>query len=185
MSDSSKPGFFSTLPGLLTGMAGILTAGAAVAGLAVQQGWIGGGSDSVSSDTAAETGQRPEDSRAGDTGTSGSGGSSSSASRAAGSFEVSPGNVEFDPIGAKQATVKVRNTGDVALSVRPPRVTGEDADRFRATNRSCTGSLDPGRTCELEVAFDPKAGKYNAVLVVSATGAPSSAEVPLEASGLL
>ncbi|HEX2064117.1 MAG TPA: choice-of-anchor D domain-containing protein [Acidimicrobiales bacterium] len=183
MSDSSKPGFFSTLPGLLTGMAGILTAGTAVAGLAVQQGWVGGGSDSSKSDTPAETSQRPGSSGSG--GTSSSGGASSSGARAAGSFEVSPGSVEFDPVGAKQATVTVRNTGDVALSVKPPQVTGEDADRFRATNRSCTGSLDPGRRCELQVSFDPKAGKYNAVLVVSATGAPNSAEVPLEASALL
>lgn len=180
MSDSSKPGFFSTLPGLVTGLAGILTAGAAVAGLAVQQGWIGGGSGSSQSD--AETSLRP-----GSTTSDGtrSGGASSSAGRAAGSFEVRPGNVEFDPVGAKQATVTVRNTGEVPLSVRPPQVTGEDADRFRATNRSCTGSLDPGRSCELQVSFDPKAGKYNAVLVVSASGAPNSAEVPLEASALL
>ena len=181
MSDSSKRGFFSTLPGLLTGVAGVLSAGAAVAGLAVQQGWVGGGSDTSKSDTAAETGQRPGS--AGSDGTSG--GASSSASRAAGSFEVSPGNVEFDPIGAQEATVKVRNTGDVSLSVKPPTVTGEDADQFRATNRSCTGSLAPGRTCELEVTFEPKAGKYNAVLVVAANGAPNEAEVPLEGSALL
>ncbi len=181
MSDSRKPGFFSTLPGLLTGVAGVLSAGAAVAGLAVQQGWVGGGSDSSKSDTAAEA-QRPG-SAASDG--SSSSGSSSSAARAAGSFEVSPGNVEFDPIGAQQATVKVRNTGDVSLSVKPPTVTGEDADRFQASNRSCTGSLAPGRTCELEVSFEPKAGKYNAVLVVAASGAPNEAEVPLEGSALL
>ena len=38
-------GFWSSLPGVLTGLAGILTAGFGLVGLAVSQGWVGDGPD--------------------------------------------------------------------------------------------------------------------------------------------
>lgn len=152
----SRKSFFSSVPGVITGLAGLLSAVAAVGGLAVQQGWIGGSGSS-------------------DTGTS----------EEEGTFDVDPGSVVFQPVGSREAEVKVSNTGDVPIDVKSPTITGDDADRFDADDGSCSGSLDPGRSCQLEVTFKPATGRFEAVLVVSADGAPKSAEVPIRGSAVL
>lgn len=176
MSDSHRS-FFSSVPGVLTGTAGILSALAAVGGLALQQGWIGGSDGAKPSATAQ--GGRAADGGAGTSDESGS------TTRARGAFSVNPTSLAFQqPVGDTEANVKVSNTGAVALRLHDPMITGADADRFEATNGTCDGTLDPGRSCELNVSFTPKTGRFNATLVVSASGAQRSYEVPLRANAL-
>lgn len=160
--------FFRTIPGFLTGLAGVVSAGVGAVGLAVQQGWIGDG-DKPSTSTTVVGGQ---------------GGSGSRTGRE-GSFSVSPTSVSFQPVGSREAAVTVRNTGDVALDLEEPEVTGSDAAQFEADSGTCTGTLGPGRSCQLEVTFRPKTGRSEALLVVSARGAPKATEVSLQGAALL
>ena len=177
----SRKSFFSSMPGVITGVAGLLSAVAAVGGLAVQQGWIG---DSGSSDSGTvQTGRTNSGAGGGSTGGGGTG--DEATSEKAGSFEVDPSSVVFQPVGSRDAKVKVSNTGDVPIEVESPTLTGADADRFDADDGSCSGALDPGRSCQLEVTFKPATGRFEAVLVVSADGAPKSAEVPIRGSAVL
>ena len=173
MSDSPKS-FFRSVPGFLTGLAGVVSAGVAAAGLAAQQGWIGGdgGEDAPSVTTVAPA-------------QSGTGGPGSNSPARAGGFSVEPSSIVFQPVGVRDATVRVRNTGEVPLTVRSPRIEGDNPEQFEARNVSCTGSLEPGRSCELKVTFSPRTGRFQAILVVAATGAPKSTEVPLKASAVL
>ena len=174
----SGKSFFSSMPGVITGVAGLLSAVAAVGGLAVQQGWIG---DSGSSDSGTvQTGRTNRGAEGANTG-----GGGEATSEKTGTFDVDPSSVVFQPVGSRDAEVKVSNTGDVPIEVESPTITGADADRFDADDGSCSGSLDPGRSCQLEVTFKPATGSFEAVLVVSADGAPKSAEVPIRGSAVL
>ncbi len=170
----SRKSFFSSMPGLITGVAGLLSAVAAVGGLAVQQGWVG---DSGSSDSrTVQTGRA--DSGGGGAGDDGT-------SEKTGTFDVDPSSVVFQPVGSRDAKVKVSNTGDVPIEVESPTLTGADAERFDADDGNCSGALEPGRSCQLNVTFKPATGKFEALLVVSADGATRSAEVPIRGSAVL
>jgi hypothetical protein len=81
----------------------------------------------------------------------------------------------------------VRNTGDVPLTIKTPTVSGSGAQHFVAGDVNCTKEpLQPGRTCEVQVAFAPKsAGALSAVAVIAAAEAPRQTEVQLKGSNLL
>ncbi len=175
MGDSRKS-FFSSVPGLITGAAGVLSAVVAAVGLAVQQGWVGGDSDTAQSGASGQAGV-------------GGGRASGDGSRASGAvvprFSVEPTSVSFQPVGSREATVRVRNTGTVPLNLQSPTITGDDADRFSASEGSCDEPVDPGRSCELEVTFSPKTGNFAALLVVEADGGAKASEVPLKGNAVL
>ncbi len=171
MADSRR-GFFSSVPGLITGVAGLLSAAAAVGGLAVQQGWIG-------DDDSGST------SRTGSTSRPGATAGGTEATEEEGSFDVDPSSVTFQPVGSRRVSVKVTNTGDVPLEMEPPTVTGADAERFDADRGTCSGTLRPGRSCELEVTFEAATGRFEAVLVVEADGATRASEVPIRANAVV
>ncbi len=173
---ASRKSFFSSVPGVITGAAGVLSAVVGAAGLAVQQGWIGGDSETTGSGASGQAGAQ---------GSRGSGGGSGASVSAAPKFSVEPTSVSFQAVGSRQAKVKVRNTGTVPLTVESPTVTGDDADRFSASEGSCDEALDPGRSCELEVTFSPRTGTFTAVLVVEAEGGAKASEVPLKGSAVL
>ncbi len=170
MSDSRKS-FFSSVPGILTGTAGIVTAAVAAAGLAAQQGWIGGDSGDGTSGGPAGVGA----------GTAEQGDPTPGRP----TFSLSPTALEFEPVGDKEAGVKVSNTGEVSLRLNEPTITGADAGQFRASSGTCDEALGPGRSCELNVRFTAKPGRFEATLVVTARGAAKASEVPIVATGLL
>lgn len=154
----SRKSFFSTIPGFVTGLAGLVSAVVAAVGLAVQQGWIGGDGDSSAPATAGDGGAE---------------------------FSVEPTTVTFRPVGSSRAEVTVRNTGEVGLRLEEPTVTGDDAERFEVAQGTCDAPVDPGRSCQLEVTFDPATGDFTATLVVEAEDAPQAREVTLRGSGVL
>ena len=140
---------------------------------------MGGGSDGAGQGTANQPGA------AGRAGGSGRSGDSGVDAAVVPTFSVEPDSLSFQPVGSREAKVKVRNTGRVELELEAPTVTGEDADRFKASEGNCTGTVDPGRSCELEVRFDPnKPGSFSALLVVDAAGGATAAEVPLKGSSV-
>lgn len=160
---AEKGSFWSSLPGVLTGIAGLATAVVALVSLAVSQGWIGedggDGADPAGGDDAPIR------------------------------LEVEPSAIEFQPVPtAREQTVTVTNDGTGPIQVDEPEITGADADRFEVDGGDCTSdSLPAGRSCEVVVAFDPPStpGSSSAMLVVSANDGARSVEVPIEATAFL
>jgi hypothetical protein len=184
VSDPNKS-FFSGLHGAVTGFAAFVTSIVAVVGLALNQGWIGGGSGHAKSGAAATATTLP-----GDTTTSVSTlpgtGSSSASSDSVPSFAVNPSTVVFPPIGSRDLLVSVKNTGLVSMFVLTPTISGPDKARFVATDVDCTtGSVDPGRSCNVKVTFLAATGNFNASVVVNVVGALQAVEVPIRASAIL
>ncbi|MBW3573967.1 MAG: choice-of-anchor D domain-containing protein [Actinobacteria bacterium] len=159
--------FWSSIPGVLTGLAGVLTAVVTLVTLAFSQGWIGEGP--------------ADDAASGQAG--GDGGSASVPD-----LGVDPESLRFRPtvLGAVSEEVAVSNEGDQPFTVDPVAVTGEDAERFDVDDGECAGeSLRSGRSCTLRITFDPSGiGEARATLVVSVNGGQRSAEVALDATGL-
>ena len=159
--------FWSSIPGFLTGLAGVLTAVVTLVSLAFSQGWLGGGGSDDATSSA-----------------DGTGGSSASAPE----LSVEPERLSFRPtlLAAVSETVTVTNTGDAPFTVDRSEVTGADAERFSVDDGECAGtSLPSGRSCDLTVTFDPSGvGDAEAKLVVSVDGARAAREVALDAAGL-
>ncbi|MDQ1391721.1 MAG: Abnormal spindle-like microcephaly-assocd, ASPM-SPD-2-Hydin [Acidimicrobiaceae bacterium] len=152
--------FFSGLHLAVTGFAAFVTAVAAIVGLAINQGWLSGNAKS------------------------GTGGAGTSVSTAAiPQYSVEPLALEFQPVGPSTASVKVTNTGVVPIAVENPTVT--DASHFGASVQTCAGSVDPGRSCQLQVTFKRAPGTFNATLVIRVTGAPRATEVAIKATAIL
>ena len=172
MSDR-KP-FWSSAPGVVTGIASIVTAIVGLLGISVQAGWIGGDDNKASSSSG--------DAVATTTVTTvfGSAATTTVAVRT-GEFTVDPDSLAFEPLKAKEATVTVENTGDVPLTMRKPTIVGSGAV-FTVGPEDCTASaLAPGRSCDVTVAFAAdQPGEYTAKLVVAATNAPRQVEVDLK-----
>lgn len=169
--------FWSTIPGLITGLAGVLTAIVGLGTLLIQLGVIGdGGGGSTKTGRSTATTLAP--------GSGGSGGSSGSQSgtattRAVKTFGVSPETVTLK--GNEKASIMVRNTGNAALLL-VPEVTGRDADKFTVDDGSCSSELAPQDSCVLTVSFEGGL-VAEATLEVTASGAPSR-DVELHGSAL-
>lgn len=173
MTDGHRS-FWSSIPGLITGLAGLLTGVVGLGTLAVQQGIIGGKDSGSTTNTTVVTGP----------GTAGA-----TATTEVGSFTMTPATLNFAPADAKEKFVTVKNTsGSTPITVQTPRVGGNDAGRFTASYGTCTGApLKAGLSCTLKVTFTPSGAlkKFDATLQVTAEGAPQGAEVPITASTLL
>lgn len=161
---AEKGSFWSSLPGVLTGIAGLLTAVVALVSLGASQGWIGGGGG-------------------------GGGPAGGGDAEAPPVLDVEPRAVEFEPVPgtSREATVTVTNDGSAPFRVDEPELTGPDADRFDVDAGGCTGGPIPaGRSCELLVTFDPDGpGRASATLVVSVNDAARSVEVPVQGAAVL
>ena len=193
---SERGSFWSTVPGVVTGAAGVLTALVGLLTVSIQLGWIGGGSSGggtgtpttlpgATTSSSLGSGTTVRGSSAG-TGTPGGSGQTG-ASSGTGQFTVEPTSVTFAVVGPQQATVVVRNTGEVPLTIKTPTVSGTGAQHFLAGDVTCTKErLMPGRTCEIQVAFTPKSGgAVAAKAVIAAAEAPRQVEVELKGSSLL
>jgi hypothetical protein len=157
---AEKGSFWSSLPGVLTGIAGLATAVVALLSLAASQGWIGGdgGGDADGTGTGAG-GEAPV------------------------RLDVKPTSVQFRavPGASKQATVTVTNQGDAAIQLQEP-FTEPDADQFEVDGGDCTGSLPAGRSCKVEVTYRGGLGEEASATLVIAPESGKAAQVPLDAS---
>lgn len=171
MSSNSKS-FWSTMPGLITGIAGILTALVGLATILIQIGVIGGDGDSGPGNEPGETVTTDADGRP----SGGSGGSGTATTAGRPTFTVAPTSLRLSG-SEKSDTVTVTNTGSAAFSVSTA-VTGAGDDQFEVSKGSC-GSEVPGRgSCTMTVSF--KGGlEATAKLVVTVRGAASPQEVSL------
>lgn len=80
----------------------------------------------------------------------------------------------FDPtlVGrSRQRRVVLRNAGQAALRVRPPRVAGAGGQAFEITESSCSRPLAAGGSCAVSVTFEPAAaGTQRGQLVIEHDG---------------
>lgn len=175
--------FFSTLPGVVSGVAAFVTAIVGLITVAVQLGWVGdddGGGASTTVTTGAGGG-------AGGTGSGGGGGGASTTVVGTGQLSVTPTRLAFAPLQAKEATVTVRNDGNGSVTLQPPTLEGPDRAQFSAAYSGCPTTLAPGRSCPVRVTFSPtRAGRYQATLVVAPTqGTARAVEVGIEGNHIL
>lgn len=179
---SEKRSFWSTIPGLVTGLAGLLTGIVGLITVLIQLGVLGGKSDSGSTPPAKNGTVTTAPATAGPSATSGASGTLA----AAGSFTV-PSTLDF-PAGVKEKTLAVKNTSSSGtITVRPPTVTGSDAARFTVALGDCSQPLAANLSCTMTVTFSPNGAlrTYSAALELTATGAERGSEVALTATTLL
>ena len=184
MSDD-KRSFWSSVPGLITGLAGLLTGIVGLTTLLIQQGIVGhkGTTSPPTSTTvpALAPGLSPTTTMLGVPGTT----------AAAGSFMVSPTSIDFQPTDPMVKMLTLTNTSvSTPLIVQTPKVTGDNPDRFTAAYATCSSApLMPGSSCTVKVTFTPAAGaalkQYKASLEVAAMGAPNGYFIGLTATTLL
>jgi hypothetical protein len=155
--------FWSTMPGLITGLAGILTGLVGLGTLLIQLEVIGGDGDPT---PKFEPGR---------TATTRAGGSQPDGTAAVVRFAVSPSSL--DVTTNKTESVTVENTGTKVLSVQQPVLSGSGKDQF--TVRSDCGQLQVDDTCTVTVTFK---GLLNAsaIMTVRAGDGASPKEVTLE-----
>jgi hypothetical protein len=182
MSDSSRS-FWSSIPGLVTGLAGLLTGIVGLLSLAFQQGWVGGKSSSSSEPTTTVS-TVPGQATTTLPGQTGSVGSSLGATTTVlGTIDVQPNPIDFK--GSREVTVTVRNTGPIPLDIPPPQLS--DANAFGTSDVSCTARpLERAGTCQLKVTFKPSGvlRTYSATLALSPRDA-RPVTVPITASSVL
>jgi hypothetical protein len=75
-------------------------------------------------------------------------------------LDASPGAIPFGqqsigagPTASTPVTVTNSGTGPVALGT--PTIVGTDANQFEVSSTDCTGTLDPTKSCTVNVDFDP------------------------------
>lgn len=170
MSTRSKS-FWSTIPGLITGLAGILTALVGLGTLLIQIGVIGGDGDSTDTTT------RPGATTAPRSGVGGSAGSDDSGT-AGPAFTVAPKELNLTA-SKKTGDVTVSNTGGSAITIAA-EITGSGDDQFTLKKGNCGAQVPKGGSCEMTVEFKGVLAA-TAELEVTVSGA-SSQEVALDGS---
>ena len=174
----SKRSFFSTIPGLVTGLAGLLTGIVGLVTVLIQLGVVGDDSDgSPATGTGTGTTVAP----------GAPAGGAGGAATEVGRLTVSPTLVKLQGT-QREAEVKVTNQASTAkVTVLTPEFDGADQSVFRA-DAGCTNvPLEPGRSCTLKVLFSPSGPlkSYRATLVVKGDRGTPDTKVPVEASSLL
>jgi len=190
MSDS-KRSFWSTIPGVITGVASVLTAIVGLLTVSISLGWIGSkdsGSKTASNGaTSATTSSLGASSSTvfGATTTTVFGRTSTTLGTALSPLQATPTELTFDSLGTRDQQVTVRNTSAASVSLRKPTIAGVDSSQFTATDLTCGSRLDANRTCEVKVTYlATKTGSSTAKLVVQPDG-PPALEVPLRGSRLI
>lgn len=174
---SKGKAFFSTLPGIISALAGLVTVIVGVLAISAQMGWLSDEDDEEAASGGTSTTTV--------TSVAGSAGGSSTTISAA-SLSVAPRSVTFAAVGTKNQTVTVRNDGAAAVTLQPPSMSGPDNDQFDATTTECRSPLGPGRSCAVEITFAPtRPGQFTARLVVAPAGGGRAVEVPVDGSRLI
>jgi len=178
-----KRSFWSTLPGIITGLASILTATVALVGIFMN---FGPGSN----DNGAEPGESPSPTATGTAFPRGTGPGGTGTAGGAPQAVIAPRNIDFGRLGSGRTatdTVTVANSGSEFLVIERAAITGRD-DLFSVDAAEClvpTG-IEPGSNCEIRVTFTPRSpGNYAGVLEITHSGPGSPNQVALTGEGAL
>jgi hypothetical protein len=179
MSENKKS-FWSSIPGLVTGLAGLLTGIVGLVTVLIQLDVIGGGDDAAT--PAGVTTTVAAGGTGGTAGTGGGGGTTTVSAR----LTTDPTSLKL-ATGEREKTLTVRNLSSTPLTVLKPEYSGADRAAF-STDSGCTNVVLPaGRSCTLKVTLSPSGvlKTYKANLVLEAKEIPGATEVPVEATTLL
>lgn len=182
MSERSRS-FWSTVPGLVTGLAGLLTGIVGLVTVLIQLGVLGGKSDDKSTAATGGTTSTTVTTLPGVTTTA----FGATSTAATGTFTV-PATLDFPAAGPKEKPLTVKNTSPSGtITLRQPTITGPDAARFSVSLDTCAQPLAANLSCTMQVTFAPNAAlrTYSATLQITASGAARGAEVALTGSTLL
>jgi len=170
---SEKKSFWSSVPGLVTGLAGLLTGIVGLVTVLIQLHVIGGDS-SKSKSTSTDAGVTTT--------------VVVPTTTEMGSIAATPRALTFGPTDPKVKTVTVRNTGRSApITVTQPTITGTDRSQFSVRLDDCSTPVQPNLSCTMEVTFVPAGAlrSYNATLQIQPAGGVRGEEVSLSGSTLL
>lgn len=177
MSENKKS-FWSSIPGLVTGLAGLLTGIVGLVTVLIQLDVIGGGNDSAKPAAGVTTTVAP--------GTTGNAASGAVTTTISGKLSAAPSPLKLATT-EREKSITVTNDATGPLTVLKPQYTGDDKTAF-STDSGCTNvSLMPGRSCTMKVQLSSSSALkvYKATLVLEAKELPRATEVPVEASTLL
>lgn len=176
---TEKKSFWSTIPGVIAGIATILTAGVALISLIATNG-------DDPQPQATETASPSATSAPGSSGGSGSG-SGGNAPRAV----IAPRSIDFGDLGSGRSarqTVTVTNSGSEYLVVEDAAV-DSPAGAFSMDAEDCLAEqtgIAPDDECEIEVTFSPRSvGSFAGFLVIEHSAAGSPERIALIGQGQL
>ena len=171
----SKRSFFSTIPGLVTGLAGLLTGIVGLVTVLIQLGVVGDDDEPATGTGTTVVPGAP------------AGGAGVATTTEVGRLTVSQTLVKLQGT-QREAEVKVTNQASTAkVTVLTPEFEGPDQSVFRADAGCSNVPLGPGRSCTLKVLLSPSGPlkSYRATLVVEGDGGTPATKVPVEASSIL
>lgn len=175
----NKQSFWSTIPGLVTGLAGLLTGIVGLVTVLMQLDVLGGNGDSTPS-AAVTTTVVP----GGPAGSAGGGGGS--ATTISGRLTAEPTTLKL-ATGEREKTLRVVNNASAPVTVLKPEFKGRDSSAF-STDSGCTNvALRAGASCTVKILLSPGVGlkTYEASLVLEGKEISQVTEVPVTASTLL
>ncbi|CAN5819709.1 hypothetical protein BH23ACT12_BH23ACT12_02040 [soil metagenome] len=175
---TEKKNFWQTAPGMITGLAAILTATVGLIPI------LTGGDDNPQPEATQSAGPTPSSPNSG-------GSSSSSSGNVAPKAVVTPKSLDFGQVGsartAKQ-TATVANSGNEYLVIDDVSIEGRN-DVFSVEAEECLGEetgIAPGDKCEVTVSFRPTSpGSFAGVLEIEHSGSDSPSRVALNGEGTL
>jgi hypothetical protein len=178
----NKRSFWSSVPGLVTGLAGLLTGIVGLITLLVQLNVIGGDKSKTVATAPTTVVGSPTTVTAGGT-------TATTVASLNAAFTLSTATLDFPPSDPKEKVVTVKNTGGTPITLLLPKTDGESPTAFVAAFGTCgNGPLASNLSCTIKVTFAPPAGilgRYNATLQVRAQEVRAGAEVKLTGSTIL
>jgi hypothetical protein len=170
----NKRSFWSSIPGLVTGLAGLLTGIVGLVTVLIQLNVIGGDKASAPKGAVSTT-------VAGGTATT-----VGTLATVAGRLSADPSTLKLQPT-ERDKTLTVRNDATATLTVLKPEYTGRDKSAFTVDSGCTNVALRPGASCTLKVQVAPSGPlkTYQASLVLEAKELSTVTEVPVEATTIL
>jgi hypothetical protein len=174
MSESKKS-FWSSIPGLVTGLAGLLTGIVGLVTVLIQLDVIGGDDGGTPNGAVSTTvaGQAPA---------AGAGG----ATTVSGRLAAEPTTLKL-AAGERSKTLTVRNNATIPVTVLKPEYKGRDSSVFNVDSGCTNVSLRVGASCTVTVQLSRSEPlkTYEASLVLEAKEISQVTEVPVTASTVL
>ena len=173
MSENTKS-FFSSVPGLVTGLAGLLTGIVGLVTVLIQLDVIGGDdSQSVTTSAGGSTTIAPAPGGA-------------TTTTISGRLTAEPATLKLQT-NEREKTLTVRNSASAMVTVTKPETSGRDQSAFKVDDGCTNVSLQPGKSCTVKVQLTPGGvlKTYEAKLMLEAKEINRVTEVPIEATIVL
>lgn len=170
---SEKKSFWSSIPGLVTGLAGLLTGVVGLVTVLIQLDVIGAKDDAATPAAGVVT--------------TVAGGGSTATTAISGRLTVAPTQLLKLQPNEREKNVTVTNSASASVTVMKPETSGPDQAAFKVDEGCTNVSLKPGGSCTLKVQLTPSGvlKNYQAKLVLEAKEIPTVTELPIEASTIL